>query len=58
MTKACEETKHFYSDHSQPGTCMCVCVCFTTRKVRVCVVVLTLLHDRYTRAFTHSRFVT
>lgn len=21
MTKACEETKHFYSDHSQAGTC-------------------------------------
>ncbi len=20
MAKACEETKHFYSDHSQPGT--------------------------------------
>lgn len=20
MTKACEETRHFYSDHSQPGT--------------------------------------
>lgn len=19
MTKACEETKHFYSDHNQPG---------------------------------------
>lgn len=22
MTKACDETKHFYSDHSQPGTCL------------------------------------
>uniref|UniRef100_A0A8D0DEC8 Phosphatidylinositol 3,4,5-trisphosphate-dependent Rac exchanger 1 protein n=1 Tax=Sander lucioperca TaxID=283035 RepID=A0A8D0DEC8_SANLU len=25
MTKACEETKHFYSDHSQPGTYLYLC---------------------------------
>lgn len=28
MAKACEETKHFYSDHSHPGNpfnCLCVC---------------------------------
>lgn len=32
MTKACEETKHFYSDHNQPGIhlnyfCVHICVC-------------------------------
>lgn len=26
MSKACEETKHFYSDHTQPGTYACPCV--------------------------------
>lgn len=26
MTKACEETKHFYSDLSQPGTCYSLCI--------------------------------
>lgn len=26
MAKACEETKHFYSDHSQPGTYLYLCV--------------------------------
>uniref|UniRef100_A0AAQ4QIQ3 Phosphatidylinositol 3,4,5-trisphosphate-dependent Rac exchanger 1 protein n=1 Tax=Gasterosteus aculeatus aculeatus TaxID=481459 RepID=A0AAQ4QIQ3_GASAC len=26
MSKACEETKHFYSDHTQPGTYACPCL--------------------------------
>lgn len=26
MTKACEETRHFYSDHNQPGTRSVQCV--------------------------------
>ena len=37
MARACEETKHFYSDHSHPGNLLarvsvCVCVCFDRLK--------------------------
>ena len=54
MAKACEETKYFYSDHSQPGTCMCVRVrvrveveCLTVGGV-IIRLLIQLLHNSYT----------
>uniref|UniRef100_A0A4W6CLS1 Phosphatidylinositol 3,4,5-trisphosphate-dependent Rac exchanger 1 protein n=1 Tax=Lates calcarifer TaxID=8187 RepID=A0A4W6CLS1_LATCA len=35
MTKACEETKHFYSDHSQPGIFV-LCQCAQPRVFAAC----------------------
>lgn len=60
MSKACEETKHFHPDHTQPGTAQCrantgVCAMFGN-VFRVCVFVVRHYHflnsSKTTRLFS------
>lgn len=62
MSKACEETKHFHPDHTQPGTAQCrantgVCAMFG-KVFRVCVFVVSHYHFLNSSKTTHLFSVT